>query len=126
MRRSRLGTAECVVRAEADPEESPPLAEDGRDVSGLRRLPEEDEAEIHSSYCILWKGEEHRENHKSRRPEGGKIESGDEFVLLEVLSQASYKRAHLPGAIRFQDMNPIPDLVPDKNTEVVAYCSNFN
>ncbi len=55
-----------------------------------------------------------------------KIESGDEFVLLEVLSEASYKRAHLPGAIRFQDMNLIPDLVPDKNTEVVAYCSNFN
>src|SRR5215211_6937094 len=22
-----------------------------------------------SSYCILWKGEEHREDHKSRRPE---------------------------------------------------------
>lgn len=55
-----------------------------------------------------------------------KIDRGDEFVLLEVLSEASYGRAHLPGAIRFQDMNLIPDLVPDKNTEVVAYCSNFN
>ena len=55
-----------------------------------------------------------------------KIESSDEFVLLEVLSEASYKRDHLPGAIRFQDMNLIPDLLPDKNTEVVAYCSNFN
>ena len=55
-----------------------------------------------------------------------KIDSGDEFVLLEVLSEASYGRAHLPGAIRFQDVGMIPNLLPDKNTEVVAYCSNFN
>ena len=55
-----------------------------------------------------------------------KIDRGDEFVLLEVLSEASYGRAHLPGAIRFQDVGMIPNLLPDKNTEVVAYCSNFN
>ena len=55
-----------------------------------------------------------------------KIDRGDEFVLLEVLSEASYGRAHLPGAIRFQGMDSIPDLLPDKNTEVVAYCSNFS
>ena len=55
-----------------------------------------------------------------------KIDRGDDFVLLEVLSEASYKRAHLPGAIRFQDRGLIPDLMPDKTTEVVAYCSNFN
>jgi rhodanese-related sulfurtransferase len=55
-----------------------------------------------------------------------KIERGDDFVLLEVLSEASYNRAHLPGAIRFQDRAMIPDLLPDKTTEVVAYCSNFN
>ena len=55
-----------------------------------------------------------------------KIERGDEFVLLEVLSEASYRREHLPGAIRFQDMGMIPELLPDKTTDVVAYCSNFN
>jgi rhodanese-related sulfurtransferase len=55
-----------------------------------------------------------------------KIDRGDKFVLLEVLSEASYRRAHLPGAIRFQDMGMLPDLLPDKATEVVAYCSNFN
>ena len=55
-----------------------------------------------------------------------KIERGDDFVLLEVLSEASYNQAHLPGAIRFQDRAMIPDLLPDKTTEVVAYCSNFN
>jgi rhodanese-related sulfurtransferase len=55
-----------------------------------------------------------------------KIDRGDDFVLLEVLSEASYDRAHLPGAIRFQDRGLIPNLMPDKTTEVVAYCSNFN
>jgi len=55
-----------------------------------------------------------------------KIERGDDFVLLEVLSEASYSRAHLPGAIRYQDRRQITDLLPDKTTEVVAYCSNFN
>jgi len=32
-----------------------------------------------------------------------KIDRGDDFVLLEVLSETSYNRAHLPGAMRFQD-----------------------
>ena len=54
-----------------------------------------------------------------------KIDRGDDFVLLEVLSEASYSREHLPGAIRFQDMDLIPELLPDKTTDVVAYCSNF-
>ena len=53
-----------------------------------------------------------------------KIDRGDDFVLLEVLSEASYKQAHLPGAIRLQDRGLIPDLMQDKTTEVVAYCSN--
>jgi rhodanese-related sulfurtransferase len=55
-----------------------------------------------------------------------KIDRGDEFVLFEVLSEESYKREHLPGAVRFQGMDLIPDLLPDRSTEVVAYCSNFN
>jgi rhodanese-related sulfurtransferase len=56
----------------------------------------------------------------------GKIERGDDFVLLEVLSEESYKRAHLPGAIRFPGRSMIHNLLPDKSTQVVAYCSNFN
>ena len=55
-----------------------------------------------------------------------KIDRGEEFVLLEVLGEASYRREHLPGAIRYQDADMVPDLLPDKNTEVVAYCSNFD
>jgi rhodanese-related sulfurtransferase len=55
-----------------------------------------------------------------------KMDRGDAFILLEVLSEASYQRAHLPGAIRFQDIGRIPELLPNKSAEIVAYCSNFN
>jgi rhodanese-related sulfurtransferase len=55
-----------------------------------------------------------------------KMDRGDDFVLLEVLGETSYRRAHLPGAIRFQDTNRASEFLPDKNAEIVAYCSNFN
>ena len=55
-----------------------------------------------------------------------KMDRRDDFVLLEVLGEASYQRAHLPGAIRFQNMDRISELLPDKSAEVVAYCSNFH
>ena len=55
-----------------------------------------------------------------------KIDRGDDFVLLEVLSEQSYARGNLPGAVRFPGKTEIPDLLPDKSTQVIAYCSNFN
>jgi rhodanese-related sulfurtransferase len=54
-----------------------------------------------------------------------KIDRGDDFVLLEVLSEQSYARGHLPGAIQFPGRLMIRNLLPDKSTEVVAYCSSF-
>jgi rhodanese-related sulfurtransferase len=55
-----------------------------------------------------------------------KIDCGDDFVLLEVLSETSYRRAHLPGTIRFRNRDMIAHLLPEKSTEVVACCSNFD
>jgi rhodanese-related sulfurtransferase len=55
-----------------------------------------------------------------------KMERGDDFVLLEVLGEASYRRAHLPGAIRFQDTSRATEFLPNKGAEIVAYCSSFN
>ena len=55
-----------------------------------------------------------------------KMDRGDDFVLLEALSEDSYRRAHLPGAIRFEDTALAPELIPDRSVEIVAYCSNFN
>ena len=56
-----------------------------------------------------------------------KLESGDEFVLVDALSPMSYAVSHLPGAI-----NLPPDSVdgraqrriPDRSTEIVVYCSD--
>jgi rhodanese-related sulfurtransferase len=62
----------------------------------------------------------------SREDLKAKIDRGDDFVLLEVLSEQSYKREHLPGAVLFQGRDTIPALLPDKTTEVIAYCSNFH
>lgn len=53
------------------------------------------------------------------------VDRGDEFVLLEVLSEESYRREHLPGAIRFQDPDLASEVIPDKRVPVVAYCSSF-
>ena len=55
-----------------------------------------------------------------------KMDRGDRFVLLEVLGEASYRREHLPGAVRYEGEDMIPELLADRSTEVVAYCSNFN
>ena len=55
-----------------------------------------------------------------------KIDRGDDFLLLEVLGEASYNREHLPGAVRYEGRDQVEGLARDKNTEVVAYCSNFN
>jgi rhodanese-related sulfurtransferase len=53
------------------------------------------------------------------------MDGGEDFLLLEVLGEESYKKAHLPGAVRFQDMSLASDIIPDKDAVVVAYCSNF-
>ena len=55
-----------------------------------------------------------------------KIERGDDFLLLEVLGEASYNREHLPGAVRYEGRDQVEGLVRDRSTEVVAYCTNFN
>ena len=55
-----------------------------------------------------------------------KMDRGDAFVLLEVLGEASYRRGHLPGAIRLQDTSAAADVIPDQDAFVVAYCTNFN
>ena len=50
----------------------------------------------------------------------------EDFLLLEVLGEASYRREHLPGAVRYEGRDQVEGLVRDRSTEIVAYCSNFN
>jgi rhodanese-related sulfurtransferase len=54
----------------------------------------------------------------------GKMDRGDDFVLLEALGEGAYQQMHLPGAIRFTDVDRAPDVLPDKGTEIVTYCSS--
>jgi rhodanese-related sulfurtransferase len=55
-----------------------------------------------------------------------KMDRGDDFLLLEVLGEASFNREHLPGALRYEGRGQVEALAPDRSTEIVAYCSNFN
>jgi rhodanese-related sulfurtransferase len=57
-----------------------------------------------------------------------KIDRGDDFALVEALSEESYRDWHLPGAINIpaDRVNELaPRLVPDRNAEIVVYCSKF-
>ena len=54
-----------------------------------------------------------------------KMDRGDDFLLLEVLGEASFNREHLPGAVRYEGRDQVEALAPDRSTEIVAYCSNL-
>jgi hypothetical protein len=62
----------------------------------------------------MGKREEHKVKTITREELKAKMDRGDDFVLLEVLGEASYRRAHVPGAIRFQDTDWATALLPDK------------
>jgi rhodanese-related sulfurtransferase len=56
-----------------------------------------------------------------------KIQSRDQFVLVDALSQMSYARSHLPGAISLPPewvADWAPRRIPDRETEIVVYCSS--
>ena len=57
-----------------------------------------------------------------------KLDRGDAFVLAEALPEKYYRRAHLLGAVnlpvaRVREL--APELLPDKETDVVVYCGSF-
>jgi rhodanese-related sulfurtransferase len=64
--------------------------------------------------------------HVSRESLWQKIERAGEFVLVDALSPTSYAASHLPGAINIPPEwvdERAPRRIPDKETEVVVYCS---
>lgn len=65
--------------------------------------------------------------HISRERLRQKIESGDEFVLVDALSPMSYATSHLPGAINLPPESVdgrAQRRIPDRSTEVIVYCSD--
>jgi rhodanese-related sulfurtransferase len=56
-----------------------------------------------------------------------KIDRGDRFVLVDVLSPDTYARERLPGALNIpwgHVAELAPRVIPDKSREVVVYCSS--
>ena len=54
-----------------------------------------------------------------------KVDRGDPFILLEVLAPQYYRHSHLPGALNLPPgkvTEMAPDLLAEKNAEVVLYC----
>jgi rhodanese-related sulfurtransferase len=54
-----------------------------------------------------------------------KIDGGEPVVLLEVLAPRYYRHSHLPGALNLppgKAAEMAPDLLPDKEAEIVLYC----
>jgi len=54
-----------------------------------------------------------------------KMDRGDPFILLEVLAPEYYRHSHLPGALNLppgEVAEMAPDLLPDKEAEIVLYC----
>lgn len=58
----------------------------------------------------------------------GKLERGDDFVLVDALAPMVYAHSHLPGAINLPpsavDPTRLGKRIPDKITEIVVYCAN--
>jgi rhodanese-related sulfurtransferase len=55
-----------------------------------------------------------------------KMDRGDDFVLVEALSEEHYKSSHLPGAINlpYEFVDEAERVLPDKNAEIIVYCMN--
>ena len=54
-----------------------------------------------------------------------KMDRGDPIILLEVLAPQYYRHSHLPGALNLPPgkvAEMAPDLLPDKEAEIVLYC----
>ncbi len=55
-----------------------------------------------------------------------KIDHKDNFRLVEALAPDKFRQAHLPGAInipydRVREL--APQLLPDKDAEIITYCA---
>jgi rhodanese-related sulfurtransferase len=56
-----------------------------------------------------------------------KIDRHDDFTLVETLPEKSINNGHLPGALHLpldQVAALAPEVLPDKNAEIVVYCAS--
>jgi rhodanese-related sulfurtransferase len=53
-----------------------------------------------------------------------KIESGEQFVLVDALPPMSFAHSHLPGAINLPPERVDAKRIPNEAAEIVVYCAN--
>jgi rhodanese-related sulfurtransferase len=56
-----------------------------------------------------------------------KIGDRKRVTLVETLAPERYREAHLPGAVNLppESIKELgPQLLPDKNAEIITYCTN--
>ena len=55
-----------------------------------------------------------------------KVYRGDEFTLVEALSERHYETSHLPGAVNlpYEFVDEAEKVLPDKSSDIVVYCMN--
>ncbi|MDD5163198.1 MAG: rhodanese-like domain-containing protein [Candidatus ainarchaeum sp.] len=57
-----------------------------------------------------------------------KIDNGEKFLLVEVLSREEYGQGHLPNAINIP-LSELPERASkelEKEKEIIVYCSDFS
>ena len=62
----------------------------------------------------------------SREELRSKLDRGDDFFLVETLSEEQYRHTHLPGAMNIPPdsiRESAPDLLPEKDADIVVYCA---
>jgi rhodanese-related sulfurtransferase len=63
----------------------------------------------------------------SREELQSKLDREDDFSLVETLSQEQYRHTHLPGAVNLPPnavRESAPDLLPEKDADIVVYCGS--
>lgn len=58
-----------------------------------------------------------------------RIDSGDELIILDVREDYEYSAGHISGALLLpvgQIAQKAPELLPDKNAEILLYCRSGN
>jgi rhodanese-related sulfurtransferase len=63
----------------------------------------------------------------SREDLKAKLDRGDDFILIETLSEEQYQHAHLPSAVNLppgQVRELASEVLPYKDADVVVYCGS--
>jgi rhodanese-related sulfurtransferase len=54
-----------------------------------------------------------------------KLDRGDRFKLVLVLSDFAYQAGHIPGSLNIKSFDQVPSLL-EKDDEIVVYCSSVD